>query len=266
MKIVSLMRYPVKSMMGEELNACDITYHGVHGDRMYGVMDEETRKLANAKNPKKWPTMFQHRAQYVQPVSKKESLPPVQITLPTGEIVRSDDRDVDEVLTNSFKRQVTLQSPSTKEVQFEGYVPEELKELDDHGTVFTRTSPQETFFDIANIHLVSTNTIESLQKLALDSRIEPRRFRPNIIVQCSTNNPFPEEQWIGKTITIGDQVRLKVLQPTKRCVMTTLAQGDLPHDINVLKTIVRENSGNVGIYAEVIQPGPVTIHDDIVVE
>lgn len=266
MKVVSLMRYPVKSMMGEELNACDITYHGVHGDRMYGVIDAQTGKLANAKNPKKWPTMFQHRAQYVRPVSLEASLPPVQITLPAGEVVRSDDRHVTEVLSNSFQREVTLQSPSTEAVQFEGYVPNELKELDDHGTVFTRTSPEKTFFDIANIHLISTNTVESLQKLAMDSRIEPRRFRPNIIVQCSSDDLFPEEKWVGKTIAIGDEVRLKVLQPTKRCVMTTLAQGDLPNDINVLKTIVRENSGNVGIYAEVVQPGSVKVHDEVIIE
>jgi len=172
LKVVSLMRYPVKSMMGEELNACDITYHGVHGDRMYGVIDRETGKLANAKNPKKWPTMFQHRAQYVRPVSLTEALPPVQITLPNGEIVRSDERNIDIVLSESFKREVKLQTPSQEAVQFEGYVPKEMVELEDHGTVFTRTSPQKTFFDIANLHIVSTNTIETLQKLAIDSRIE----------------------------------------------------------------------------------------------
>ena len=52
MKVASLWRYPVKSMKGEEMNACDITAKGVRGDRAYGIVDIETGKLANAKNPK----------------------------------------------------------------------------------------------------------------------------------------------------------------------------------------------------------------------
>ncbi|MEI3607427.1 MOSC N-terminal beta barrel domain-containing protein [Pseudogracilibacillus sp. SE30717A] len=90
MKVVSLHRYPVKSMMGEELNACDITPRGIYGDRMYGVVDSETGKLANAKKPQKWPTMFYHCSVYARPVKRSDQLPPVRITLPNGEIIQSD--------------------------------------------------------------------------------------------------------------------------------------------------------------------------------
>ena len=66
------------------------------------------------------------------------------------------------------------------DVQFEGYIPEEIEELDDKGTIFTRTSPNGTFFDIDKVHIITTSTINYLRKLAPESRIEARRFRPNI--------------------------------------------------------------------------------------
>lgn len=266
MRVVSLRRYPVKSMMGEELNACDITSNGVYGDRMYGVIDSETGKLANAKNPKKWPTMFQHRSTYVNPVFVNEEIPAVQITLPTGESIRSDHELVNEYLSESFKRNVTLQSPSTQAVEFEGYVPEEMEELDERGTIFSRKSPTETFFDIAKVHIITTNTINTLRKLIPDSRIEARRFRPNIIIDVPDKEGFVEESWVDKTIHIGDKVKLKIIQPTKRCVMTTLAQGDLPDDINVLKTLVKENNGNCGVYADIQQTGQIKVGDPITIE
>lgn len=265
LKVVSLRRYPIKSMMGEELNACDITSKGVYGDRTYGVIDTETGKLANAKNPKKWPTMFQHRSSYVSPVNISNGLPPVQITLPNGEYIRSDDEQVHNRLSDSFNRDVTLRTPSTDTVEFEGYVPKEIEELEDRGTVFSRESPTETFFDIAKIHIITTNTINALRKLIPESRIEPRRFRPNIIIDVPEKEDFIEESWVDQTIYIGDEVSLKIIQPTKRCVMTTLAQGDLPNDINVLKTLVKENSGHFGVYAEIERYGHIKVGDHVTV-
>lgn len=264
-KIVSLHKYPVKSMMGEELNACYVTPKGIYGDRSFAVIDNNTGILANAKHPKKWPTMFRHHATYCKPVNFPEPLPTVQITLPTGKVVDSNDEHIDQLLSDSFGRSVTLRTPSANNVQFEGYVPMEISELDDRGTVFSRESPPNTFFDIASIHLITTNTIHALSKLIPESRIEARRFRPNIIIDVPEEEGFIEESWIGKTIQIGNRVRLKIIQPTKRCVMTTLAQGDLPNDINVLRTLVKENSGNFGVYAEVIQPGEIKVDDSVTI-
>lgn len=53
MKIVALHRFLVKSMIGEELSACHITEKGVYGDHMFGIINNESGKLANTKNPKK---------------------------------------------------------------------------------------------------------------------------------------------------------------------------------------------------------------------
>ena len=49
-------------MMGEELNATEVTKTGLIGDRAYALIDSLDGKVATAKNPRKWPTLFDFRA------------------------------------------------------------------------------------------------------------------------------------------------------------------------------------------------------------
>ncbi|MED4403549.1 MOSC domain-containing protein [Metabacillus fastidiosus] len=261
--VSSLWRYPVKSMMGEEMNACYMTEKGLLGDRAFGVIDIETGKLANAKNPLKWPNMFQYRAAFVKPPHVDEPIPPVRITFPNGQMILSTDNDKDVLLTETFNRNVKLSIPSTEDVEFEGYIPEELTEVENPGSIFTRESPKGTFYDIGIVHLITTATIDRLREINPSSRIEARRFRPNIIIDVPNGEGFIENEWVGKTLAIGDEVELKIMQNTKRCIMTTLAQGDLPKDTNVLKSIVKHNEGSFGVYASVIKKGEIKIGDQI---
>lgn len=261
--VASIRRYPVKSMMGEELTAIDITKKGLLGDRAYGVIDMSTGKLANAKNPIKWPEMFSFHANYLKAPELDAPIPPIRITLPGGATVSSTDEKIHTTLTESLKREVKLASPSGLDVQFEGYIPENVEGLEDPGTIFTRTSPPGTFFDIAMVHIITTSTINYLRKILPDSDIEAARFRPNMILDVPDEDGFIENSWIDKVLQIGENVQLKILQPTKRCVMTTLAQGDLPKDPNVLKSIVKNNNGNFGVYAEVIQAGKIHHGDKV---
>lgn len=263
MRIASLWRYPVKSMMGEELNASEVTRHGLLGDRIYGVIDQETGKLANAKNPKKWPNMFSYRASFTEPIELSKPMPPIRITLPTGETVVSTASDLNERLSASFHRDVALSSPSSATVEFEGYVPENVEGMENPGSVFSVAAPIETFFDIGMVHIVTTSTIDMLRKLAPTSRIEARRFRPNIIIDTKGKEGFVEEEWVERVMSIGEQVQLKITQPTRRCIMTTLAQGDLPDDLNILQTLAKENERNFGVYAEVIRTGKIQVGDKV---
>ena len=92
--VVSLWRYPVKSMMGEELNAAEVTQRGLVGDRAYALVDRSDGKVASAKNPRKWPQLFDFRAAYLEPPRAGTAPPPVRITLPDGTIVNSEQPEV----------------------------------------------------------------------------------------------------------------------------------------------------------------------------
>jgi len=132
----------------------------------------------------------------------------------------------------------------------------DIEELDNKNVVTDEKMPDKTFFDLAIVHLLTTSTVDKLRSLYPQGRFEVRRFRPNIVVNTQSEQPeFLENQWIGKTLAIGDNVRLKVTEPCPRCVMTTLPQADLPEDKGILRTALQNNNGHVGIYANVVQTG-----------
>jgi len=86
----ALWRYPVKSMLGEELDVLDVSEGGVVGDRAYALRDRETGKVASAKHPKLWPNLLACRAAFVDATRPGEQLPPVRIELADGTVVLSD--------------------------------------------------------------------------------------------------------------------------------------------------------------------------------
>ena len=108
--VVSLWRYPVKSMMGEELNACEVTNRGLLGDRAYALVDPSNGKVVSAKNPRKWPNLFDFRAAFPEPPRVGEPLPPTRITLPDGTALSSDESDCEQRVSGVLGREVTLES------------------------------------------------------------------------------------------------------------------------------------------------------------
>src|SRR5919204_1676101 len=104
--VVALWRYPVKSMLGEELNASAVTTRGLLGDRAYALVDRSDGKVASAKNPRKWPQLFDFRAAFVETPRPGATVPPVRITLPDGTLITSEQSDVDQVLSRALKREV----------------------------------------------------------------------------------------------------------------------------------------------------------------
>ena len=261
--LVSLWRYPVKSMMGEELNAADVTERGVLGDRAYALLDPATGKVVSAKNPRKWEKLFDCRAAFVEPLRSGEPLPPVRITLPDGRVVSSQQPDVNEILSRVLGREVVFSTPAPKAPSLEEYWPD-MDGLVHRDVVTDEPMPPETFFDLAVIHLLTTATIDRLRELYPQGRFEVRRFRPNIVMgPASRETGFVEDGWVGRTVAIGDEVRLSVTAPCPRCVMTTLPQADLPRDPGILRTAAKHNRVNVGIYAAVVEGGTIRRGDPV---
>jgi uncharacterized protein YcbX len=264
--VVSLWRYPVKSMMGEELNATEVTERGLLGDRAYALVDSSDGKAATAKNPRKWPRLFDFRATVIEPARAAAKVPPVRIALPDGTTVISDQGDLNQILSKALNREVTLGAARRGAVNAEEYWPD-MDGLDHRDTVTDFTLPEETFFDVAMVHLLTTATLDRLRELYPQGRFEVRRFRPNIVVQLgSSEKSFAENAWVGHTLAIGTTVRLKITSPCGRCVMTTLAQGDLPKDRGILRTAAQHNQVNVGVYAAVERGGTIRRGDPIRIE
>jgi len=266
--VVSLWRYLVKSMMGEELNAAEITERGLVGDRQFAVVDAATGKVAGAKNPRKWGNFFDFRAAYVEPPETGQKLPAVRVTLPDGAVVTSEQPDVEQILSKALGREVKLaQAPGNggvSSVTAEEYWPD-IEGLDHRDTVTDWELPAGTFFDLAIVHILTTSTLDRLRELYPRGRFEVRRFRPNIVV--TTDEPgFAENDWIGRTVSIGDGVLLRITGACPRCVMTTLPQGDLPKDAGILRTAAQENQANVGVYADVVKSGAIRRGDSVVLE
>ncbi|MCH7711282.1 MAG: MOSC domain-containing protein, partial [Proteobacteria bacterium] len=261
--VVSLWRYPVKSMMGEELGASEVTERGLFGDRAYALMDPSTGKVASAKNPRKWPNLFDFRAAYAVTPRPGEKIPPVRITVPEGTMVSSDQSDIDQTLSASLGREVTLVTSAPKTPTLEEYWPD-LEGLDHFDTVTDEEMPAETFFDLAVVHLLTTATINRLRELYPEGRFEVRRFRPNIVVEpASGETTFVENSWVGRTLNLGDEVSLRITGPCPRCVMTTLSQGDLPKDVGILRTVAQHNQTHVGVYATVLKGGKIRRGDPV---
>jgi uncharacterized protein len=250
--VVSLWRYPVKSMMGEELNSSYVTERGLLGDRTYAVIDKQTDKVASAKNPRKWGKLFDFHSMFVDSPNDVNDIPPVRITFPDGSNIFSDHKedDIDSSLSKVFDMEVRLiRASGFEKPSYEEYWPD-IDGLAQREKVTDEAMPSKTFFDIAVVHLLTTSTINRLRELYPEGRFEVRRFRPNIVIESGPGEKkdFIENSWVGKKITIGEDIVLKVTAPCTRCVMITLPQGDLPRDLGILSTVARYNQVHVGVY------------------
>lgn len=274
--LASIWRYPVKSMRGEALESVDVSSSGLSGDRDFALLDLFDGRIATAKNPRKWPNLFAFAAR-LEPGLEANSLSSIlRITLPDGRVVTGVKGAIDGLLSEALHRNVSLVTTQRPEetcggssravpssVNAEAYWPD-IEGLDHRDAVTEFELPAGTFFDGATIHLLTTTTLESLRKSYPQGRFEVQRFRPNLVVNAdSGEDAFPEDSWIGQVLSIGDHLRLSIVRPCGRCVMTTLAQGDLPMDSGILKTIIQQKRGLAGVYASVLRGGPIRRGDRI---
>jgi len=256
-------RYPVKSMMGEALGSSIVWERGLLGDRSYALLDGASGKIVSAKNPRKWPTLLRFSAVYTEPPFKAATAP-VRITLPNGESVRSDQDDVDQRLSTCLEACVALKSQAPPAAELEEYWPD-IENLAHREAVTDEAMPADTFFDCGSVHIISTATLRELAARWPEGRFEIRRFRPNLLIDTDQEG-FVENSWVGRTLSIGSEVRLLITGNTSRCVMTTLAQSGLPKDLSILRTAVQNNAGNVGVYASVSRTGTIRDGDRILIE
>jgi len=260
-RIAALYRYPVKSMLGEALESALIDGRGVVGDRTYAVVDPAENRVGSAKVPRKWAKLCEFSARFAtNGAAEAGTLPPPLITFPDGRTVGAEDPDIHGLLSEVIGRPVRLVSQSPEGLKFEaaapGADPISLEETADYPVL-------TPFFDLASLHLVSTSGLAYLRSSYPEGDFDERRFRPNIVIEAPEGQGFLEETWIAKTVMLGEEVRLRILGPTRRCAATTLPRYDLRNDPQILRTAGRQNKGNVGVYAIVLQGGLVRIGDEV---
>lgn len=267
--VQALLRYPVKSMAGEEVAVTRVVpEHGVQGDRAYGLLDVATGRIASAKHPRRWGALLGCTARFVGELAEGRRHGAVAIALPDGTTVRSDDVGVDEVLGRAFGRAVRLvDTPPAQVCHDEAGTGDE-----DHGSPLAVGSGTGTFFDFAPLHLVTTASLAKLRELRPGSRFAVARFRPNVVVDTEALAGFVENAWVGRVIGIGDEVQVCVTFPCPRCVMPTLAQGELPADPEVLRAagenlqmfaLKARKLPTVGVYAHVVRGGTIRVGDAV---
>ncbi len=254
--VSALYRYPIKSMLGEDLAAVEIDPRGVIGDRAYAVIDPAENRVGSAKIPKKWARLYEFRATYDG--ASDGTLPTPSIAFPDGSVVPADAPDLESRLSAEFGREVRFVSQKPGDLKLEAVKPGldavELAETVD----FPLVNP---FFDFAALHIVTTATLEHFRSLYSGGDFDARRFRPNIVLDTPGETGFLEETWIGNTLAVGNQVRVRVFMKTHRCAAPTLPHHGLPKDNEILRTANKHNAGNVGVYATVERTGTVRVGD-----
>ena len=221
--VESLWRYPVKSLVGESLDSLDIDPRGVSGDREYAVSNLNG-KFGSGKDTGRF-----RRIDGLFSMSAEATNNGVAIKFPDGIVLSSDDQAMNSKLTQTLGQNVTLTQESE--------IPH---------------------FDDGAVHILTTRSLSMLHELLPDAGIDPRRFRPNIVI----NSPCLDQDLIGKNIKIGSTV-LSITHKTERCRMITVDQQELDSRPEILKVVSKNFSLEFGVYARVLSTGSVSIGDAV---
>ncbi len=269
MHVNGLRRYPVKSMLGESVDSLFVDKGGAEGDRRLALIDAETGHVASAKHARLWRGLLQCTA--------TACAGRVNIRLPDGTNLTSDDPDVDEALSRLLGRTVRLVRQRPEGATLERPDPEKLLELgldapdaEVGGRILeiAQATPGDSFTDEAPLHAITTATLDHIGVVA-------RRYRPNLVIATPPGYPpYGESDWVGREIVAGE-ARLRALTSTSRCVVPTLEHGPLPRAPQALRTPAAENRWDTGghgpqpcagAYLEVLAQGVIRIGDPVTVE
>ncbi len=269
--VTVLRRYPVKSMLGEDLAEAEVSRSGLARDRRLAVVSRRTGKVASAKYPRLWRDMLMLSAAALDDAT-------ALITLPSGKTVSSADPGVDQILSEVLDQPVTLTGTPPPGATLDRAVPEAVlrdgikAEVPATLIEIGAATPPGTFVDFAPLHLITPATLDRIAELNPYRRARRERYRPNVVIRTGAGG-FTENDWLGRRLRVGDDLVLRVIARTPRCAVPTLAHGDLPRDTEALRVVARHNRVSpmpdldpepcAGVYAEVLNPGRIRAGDQV---
>jgi hypothetical protein len=280
MHVTELWRYPVKSMIGERVDAVELDGLGIVGDRTWAARDLERGGIRGAKKI----------AGLMRLAARDAGDGQVSITMPDGTEVRTGTDDVDAAVSAAVGHPVRLErlrpaddldhyrrgGPDSDDllVELRAVFGRETDEPLPDLSVFPEVilefeSPPGTYYDAFPLLVLTTAALHSLTRALPDSSVDVRRFRPSLVVDTgddgagATTPGHPEFDWAGRRASIGGAV-IEFTVPCPRCVMVTREiDAHVGADRSVLRHIVRELDQNVGMYAGVVTPGAIGVGDAV---
>lgn len=233
--IEEIWRYPVSSLGGERLDAVEIEAGGVPGDREWCLVDVESGRPAAPEMDRRW-----HPALFLQ--SRRSTVAP-EIGFPDGQWLAIDNDGLKSRLEAHFGFAVEPRP----------YAGTNTAGL---GTLATATNR----YPPSPLHVLTTGSIDHLASLAAKPDISSRRFRPTVLLRTDQGGDFVEKSWIGQALQLG-ATTLQATDEARRCGFTLIAQPGLDEEPEILRTVVRHNRRNFGIYCAVSAPGRIAVGD-----
>jgi uncharacterized protein YcbX len=232
-RIGEIVRYPVKSMAGTATESAFLGWHGLAGDRRFAF-----RRVADASNfpwltASRVPELILYRPDGLDE-SSGEPLP-THVLTPTGSRLAIGSPELRDEIAQRFGSSLELMR---------------LK----HGV-----------FDEGLVSLISLATIDGIGKEA-GLTLDRRRFRANLLLETRSQETFLEDAWVGGTLVFGSaepRPAVSVTMRDPRCVMLNLDPDTAVQDKRILKTVVRRNQNNAGVYGTVVQTGTLRVGDPV---
>ncbi len=285
-RILSIWRYPVKSMAGERLDSATFSDLGLHADRTWAVRDVELNATTSAK---RLPGLMFCTARYAQPPRPDAGpghAPEVIIGFPDGRECSSADPSIHHALSEYLDRDVELRPLPAIDDRDDYRAPVATK--NDLRTIFglgpdeplpdlsmfpvrklaeiTRyTTPLGSYVDAYPVHLLTVQSLQAMATLAPGSDFDVRRFRPTILIDSPAQTDQPELDWCGGVLHAAE-ADFAPLIPTIRCVMPTHPQPDLDRDPAVTRTIAAHARRCLGVYGTVLKGGRVSVGETLRVD
>jgi hypothetical protein len=246
--VSGLYRYPVKSLQGQTEHCLEIGKDGVVGDRIWGLVDVESGRLASAKR----------FSALLGGVGHDDS-----VEIPGGPHVSLKDADAGDLLSAWLGREVRVVragegGPLSYQMTFDP--------PNDDAELFDIPVPEGSLVDLASVHLLTTATLGACAARWPHLNWDVRRFRPNVVVDIDIA-AFTENDWVGRNLSVGAAV-LRVDQPTVRCAMPLRAQPGLAAQPKLFAALNEANPAlpnHLGLYLSVSRPGSVSVGDGVMV-
>lgn len=228
-RVEAIFRYPVKSMAGERLEAAQLGWHGLDGDRRLALRRLDDRSGFPWLSASRLPELVlfaPHRCDDSAPAG-----------LPTH--VRTPDGDDMPVFGEELAAEVGRR----------------------HGAPVQMMQMKHGIFDEASISVIASDTVREIGRLA-GLGLDLRRFRPNVVVRSVRSVPFEEDEWVGGVLSFGDgdgAAAVTVTMRDERCSMLNIDPDSASRAPEVQKAVVRVHQNTAGVYATVTRIGRLAV-------